>query len=57
MNWKVRTTYLLGKLFEMFKIQYEWDFVKQLKPMGYTTVRYRGSLFVCAILVSKGRQE
>ena len=32
---EVGTRYFLGKVLEKFTISYEWDFVKQFKPVGY----------------------
>ena len=38
---EVGTLYFLAGEVLMFTMEYDWDFVKQLKPLGYTTVSYR----------------
>ena len=42
----------------MFTTYYEWDFVKQLKPVGYVHDCQLEKMLVCIALVrKKGRQK
>ena len=53
---QVGATYFLGKVLEMFTIYLiEWDFVKQLKALGYVTVSQRAREGLYMALVKKER--